>query len=117
LMPRFLASQWCKLKAKGYRSAANRGYRAYTYSLPGYRKLFREAGFDSVKPYHAWDGYNKPSVLLPLEDKSALLHFLRRLGLDQSRKGRLKQAVLEKVIRCGLWPQVASEYVFLVEKG
>ena len=117
LMPRPLAAAWCNWKGRGYRSAANRGYRAYTYSLPGYRRLFREAGFQSVKPYHAWDGYNKPSVLLPLDDKHALLHFLGRLGLQEFAKGRLKHAVIKQVIRSGLWAQVASEYIFLVGKS
>jgi SAM-dependent methyltransferase len=117
LMPRRMAAAWCNWKGRGYRSAANRGYRAYTYSLPGYRRLFREAGFRSVKPYHAWDGYNKPSVLLPLDEKPALLHFLGRLGLDASAKGRLKLAVLKQVIRSGLWAQMASEYIFLVGKN
>ena len=104
-------------RTRSYRSEANRGYRAYTYSLPGYRKLFREAGFTSVTPYHAWDGYNKPSVLLPLDDKAALLQFVERLGLRVSAKARIKHAIMKAAIRSGLWAQMASEYVFLVKKG
>jgi SAM-dependent methyltransferase len=117
LMPRAMASAWCNWRGRGYRSDRNRGYRAYTYSLPGYRKLFRQAGFTSVKPYHAWDGYNKPSVLLPLEDEGALLHFLGRQKLEQTFKGRIRQAVLKTAIHTGVWRQMASEYIFLVGKG
>jgi hypothetical protein len=70
-----------------------------------------------VKPYHAWDGYNKPSVLLPLEDEGALLHFLGRQKLEQTLKGRIRQAVLKTAIHTGVWRQMASEYIFLVGKG
>jgi SAM-dependent methyltransferase len=128
LMPRGMASLWCNWRGRAYRSDANRGYRTYTYSLPGYRKLFTEAGFHSVKPYHAWDGYNKPSVLLPLDDKRALTYFLGRFDLQHSTTGPLKFGFLKKltarakytflkqVIASGLWAQLASEYMFLVGK-
>lgn len=128
LMPRTVASAWCNWRGRGYRSNANRGYRTYTYSLPGYRKLFSEAGFRSVKPYHAWDGYNKPSVLLPLDDKQALAYFLSRFDLQHSISGplkfnllqsaaaRLKYAIFKQLIATGAWANFASEYMFLVGK-
>ena len=117
LMPRRMAAAWCNWKGRGYRSDANRGYRAYTYSLPGYRTLFREAGFTSVTPYHAWDGYNKPTVLLPLENRAALRQFVERLGLQESAKSRVKRAIMKAAIGSGLWAQMASEYIFLVRKS
>jgi SAM-dependent methyltransferase len=116
LMPRGLAATWCNWKNRKYRSEWNSGYRAYTYSLPGYFKLFREAGFRSVKAYHAWDGYNKPTVLLPLEDSSAVLQFVSRLKLGGSGKGRVKRGIMKLSARTGLWRQLASEYIFLVDK-
>lgn len=117
LMPRRMAAAWCNWKGRGYRSDHNRGYRAYTYSLPGYRKLLREAGFPSLTPFHTWYGYNKPTVLLPLDHKAALLKFVERLGLRGSLKGRVRDAILRAAIRCGVWAHLASEYVFLARKS
>jgi len=117
LMPRRFAAAWCNWKGRGYRSNVNRGYRTYTYSLPGYRKLLQEAGFTSMTPYHAWNGYNHPGVLLPLNDKAALRHFVGTLGLRSSAKSRIKNVVMQAAIRSGLWAQMASEYIFMVRKG
>jgi SAM-dependent methyltransferase len=118
LMPRRIANLWCRLQATGYRSEFNQGYRTYTYTLAGYRRLFREAGFPRIEPYHAWNGYNRPDVLLPLEGKTHVLeHFVSRLNLDQTARGKIKAFALKLAARSGLWRALASDYSFILEKN
>lgn len=118
LMPRPLADWWCRRRPRGFRSGGNLGYRTYTYSLPGYRKLFREAGFRRVLAFQAWNGYNDPRVLLPLADRESVLQFLRNTARIERRTGwrRLKWRVLELLARTPLWSLGASHYVFVVWK-
>jgi 2-polyprenyl-3-methyl-5-hydroxy-6-metoxy-1,4-benzoquinol methylase len=117
LLPRKLASLRCRMNSRQFRSSANVGYRTYTYSLRGYRKLFREAGYGDVSAFHAWNGYNDPTVLLPLENSAALLHFLDscQLGRKGSR-GKIKDAVLRIGAHTGLWGQFASDFAFLAKR-
>ena len=118
LMPRWMADYWCSRRNGGYRSDRNQGYRAYTYSLGGYHKLFREAGFAGVRTFHAWDGYNQPSTLIPLDNPHAVRHFLERLDRGQMGwKGSLKNIGLSAAIRMGLWKRFASDYIFVAEKS
>ena len=118
LLPRRLAALVCNLKHQEYRSDQNRGYRTYTYSLPGYRKLFRQAGFGAVSAFHAWHGYNKPTVLLPLDHKEALLHFVDSQQLSGSGlRGNIKELGLRAAARTGILAHCASDFIFLMEKG
>ena len=43
LFPRRVAAWYCSRRRGEYRSDQNQGYRTYTYSLPGYKRLLREA--------------------------------------------------------------------------
>jgi 2-polyprenyl-3-methyl-5-hydroxy-6-metoxy-1,4-benzoquinol methylase len=118
LMPRAMADRACRWFSRRHRSDVNVGYRIYTYSLPGYRKLFQDAGLGAARAFHAWHGYNVPTVLLPLEGDRALLDFVdsqewRRSGL----RGRIKDIAYRIAARTGLWRQFASEYSFLVERN
>ncbi len=117
LMPRWMAAAWARRKAT-YRSDLNEGYRTYTYSLPGFHRLFREAGFRTVKTFHAWDGYNNPSVLVSLERTEDMQAFRRRMNLSrQGMRGRIKDTILTTAARTGVWRHLASEYIFLVGKS
>ncbi len=113
LMPRGLADLVCRLRRPQYRSAASHGYRTYTYSLRGYRKLFREAGFIRIRAYDAWRGYNMPSTLLPLDNPRALAWFVSDLCCGERW---LKRAAFRLAARARLWPHLASEYLFQLEK-
>jgi SAM-dependent methyltransferase len=118
LMPRKMASLVCGMFAKRHRSDANVGYRTYTYSLPGYRKLFREAGYGTVRAFHAWNGYNEPTVLLPLDKPEALLRFVDSQGWERSGlRGRVKRLAYRVGARTALWRNLASEFIFLAAKG
>jgi hypothetical protein len=117
LMPRRVADVWCRYKQRRYRSGANLGYRTYTYSLSGYRKLFREAGFASTAAFHAWDGYNKPSLLLPLKSPKPLIHFAAGRHLKRSDwAGRFRKLAMKTAAKTSVWSKLASEFVFLVYK-
>jgi SAM-dependent methyltransferase len=116
LMPRAMASAWCRWKKNEYRSDVNVGYRTYTYSLGGYRRLLRMTGFRDVRPYHAWDGYNHPTMLVPLDNREALLAFYRKMGFP-GWKGKLRQASVYAGAVTKLWGQLASEFIFLAKKA
>jgi len=117
LLPRKLASLRCRVNGRQYRSSANVDYRTYTYSLRGYRELFREAGYGDMRSFHAWNGYNEPNLLLPLENSAALLHFLDSCQFPQKgRRGKMKDIVLRISAHTGLWRQFASDFAFLVKK-
>lgn len=115
LMPRGLASVWCNWRKNEFRSSANVGYRTYTYSLGGYRKLLGMTGFQDIRPYHAWDGYNHPSILLPLDNKEALLAFSSKWGFP-GWKGKIRKVAVRAGAMTGLWGQLASDFIFLARK-
>ncbi len=81
-MPRWLASIITRLR-KG------KWYRTYTYSVFGYRRLFKDAGFDLAKLdiYIAHPGYNLPQYLIPFEDIGALRFFLFQMTQSKGWKG------------------------------
>lgn len=117
LMPRGMADMWCRWHSRRYRSDLNKGYRTYTYGLGGYHKLLQEAGFSQIRSFHAWDGYNYPSVLLPLDDRQALVHFVQRRRWEQFKLGKIRQKAAELWARSGLWGEFASEFIFLAKRS
>jgi len=118
LMPRWAADLWCRWLGQHRRSSANVGYRTYTYSLPGYRRLLTEAGFRRLRVFQAWNGYNAPGVLVPLDEPRMLHHFLDSLQLrHQGWRGQVKHKLLKGAACSGLWKNWASDFVFLAEKG
>jgi hypothetical protein len=85
--------------------------------LPGYRKLLREAGYGAVRSYHAWDGYNKPTVLLPLDNRKALRFFASSERFaGRGLRAAVNRLALSAAAVTGLWAQFASEYIFLVAR-
>ncbi len=69
LMPRPLADMYMRLKH-------GRGYRTYTYSLSGYRRLFRAAGYGQIECFIPMRSYREPEFLIPAHDSRALAYFL-----------------------------------------
>jgi 2-polyprenyl-3-methyl-5-hydroxy-6-metoxy-1,4-benzoquinol methylase len=117
LMPRRVADAYCRWRKSEYRSSSNTGYRAYTYSLPGYKKLFKDAGFGRARAFQPFPGYNNPVILLPIDASSALQYFADCSHYESSLKGRVKSAGLRAAARTGIWAHLASDYSFLLEKG
>ena len=79
LLPRFLARAVCA-RSRQYRSSFNAGYRTYTYSYGGYRRLFNRAGLNVVSTWIAPSGYTLPTHLVPLS-RRAIEFYIRRYML------------------------------------
>lgn len=63
LMPRFIANLYSILINR-------RPYRTFTYSIPGYKKLFKEAGFDNLEFIGLINGYSFLRKMIPAEANS-----------------------------------------------
>jgi SAM-dependent methyltransferase len=85
---------------------------AFMRSLGEYRALLRKAGFDSVRAFHSWNGCDAPAVLLPLNNRAALRHFLEDVHCTRPRYW-----ALGALARTGLWEHCAPAVIFLAEKG
>ena len=119
LLPRPLASVALRTMAKRHHRmvAPSRSYRTYTYSEPGYRRLFTEAGFAHIDGYWAEPGYNNPYRLTSLHSSavSAALEESQVQGPnrgDVSVKGRLKRGLA----RMGMFKHVVPDFVFILAK-
>ncbi len=73
-LPRFLADWYAKRKGQ------LNGYRTYIYSMFGYKRLLRSAGFTKTVFLLPFTGYRNPSVIWP--DRSEAVSCVLRGGLD-----------------------------------
>lgn len=71
LMPRKLAEIYCNyMKKCGYGTDTFLGgYRTYTYSWRGYRKVLQEAGFRSIQFFEVYPAYEAPCIIIPLSER------------------------------------------------
>ena len=69
---------------KSKKTREGRGYYTYTYSIFGYRSLFRKAGF-KTKSFWVFPSYNRPDFSGNLNDNIGLKGFIRHLGEKGSR--------------------------------
>ena len=116
LMPRALARAYTRLRAvRSPRTEERvRDYRAWTYSLRGYRRLFRDCGFADVQAYAVSPGYNFPSRIVPL-DASGPLRYLARQQRSP-RRWALRQLLHRAAAATGIEPHVASCYAFVARR-
>ena len=68
-LPRWLANKYTLFRE-------NHRYDTYTYNIPGYRKLFKESGFESPDFYLVYPGYNLPRIIIPYDDLGLLQYTL-----------------------------------------
>lgn len=100
LMPRAMAERYVRFRrsragGEEYRThGAAAGYRTYTYSLDGYRRLLLEAGFTRVASYTSLQGYNDPDQIVPLDHDGAMRAFFERMARPRSGAVRLLRAAL-----------------------
>ena len=83
-MPRFVANIYMKFR-KG------RPYNTYTYTKSGYEKLIKEAGFNDIKFYLPYPGYNLPRMMIPYENLHAFVYAVRSLMPAFGVKRRVAQ--------------------------
>lgn len=80
ILPRRLSSLVVSLASSAYKKRLYRkkvsAYRTYTYTLPGYLKLLRKAGFSQVDFYWT-SNYNYPKFSGNVSDSSALNFYLK----------------------------------------
>lgn len=107
VMPRFLAHQLC-LRGRGFRAAGNAGYRTYTYSYRGYRRLFAEAGLQIEASWVSPGGYNCPTRLVPLHPDA--IRFASRRRETPWPRAWLKAGAAQVWI----WRWFGSDFAFLL---
>jgi hypothetical protein len=116
LMPRWVARWYCSRKAI-HRSDSNTGYRTYTYSWWGYRKLFRKSGLKIAKTWVPVDGYTRPTELLPL-NRAAIRAYTETRWLR--RPVTLRARLLNFGKRClatkWFWKTFGGNFAFLLER-
>ena len=103
LLPRPLASAVSRLRRAG-------AYRTYTYSLGGYRRLLRRAGFTREALFLPKPSYRQPEYILP-GDRLALSYYFRHV----SALSGMKRAVARLLARAGLYPYVADSFAWIAE--
>lgn len=114
LVPRFLADWACR-RARRYRSDHNVGYRTYTYTYWGYRKLFRRAGLRIHSTHISPLGYNCPTELVALQN-CAIRHYVRsRRHPAHGLKKNLAATLKTMLAREWFWTACGSDFVFVLE--
>lgn len=68
-MPRWIANKYTELKK-------HHKYDTHTYSMAGYKKLFKVGGFDNLDPYLVYPGYNRPRIIIPYNNLRLLKYIV-----------------------------------------
>ena len=84
LFPRLLSNFLTKL-------VRGKQHRTYIYSLGGYRRLLRRAGFEEVDFYLPYPSYHHPNYLIPLKPSWVKQFWLDQLSISRTNKYRLFQ--------------------------
>jgi len=82
LLPRIISNLITKV-------VQGKKHRTYIYSLLGYRKLLRRAGFEKVDFYIPYPSYHNPNYLIPLDPLWIKRYWLEQLSVSRSKKYRL----------------------------
>ncbi|MFQ5600426.1 MAG: class I SAM-dependent methyltransferase [Candidatus Krumholzibacteriia bacterium] len=118
LMPRQVARAYTRLRAaRSPRTFEHeRDYRAWTYSLPGYRGLFARCGFVELQCYGVVPGYNVPTQIVPLEAPGAFAYLAKRSRSSRRILGGIRRCARLAAARLGLERYVTSCYAFVVRR-
>jgi SAM-dependent methyltransferase len=113
LLPRFLA-RWVCARSQRYRSAFNVGYRTYTYSYFGYRRLFRRAGLEISNTFISPHGYNYPVKMIPLRQEA--IAFASRVERPTtSVRDRLRHIVIRTLGQEWFWRLTGGDFAFVLK--
>jgi SAM-dependent methyltransferase len=117
LMPRSLADYVCRRGVR-YRADLNVGYRTYTYSYYGYRRLFDRAGLAIRSMWVAPHGYNLPIDLVAINKAAVHLYVSRNWAHPAINwRGVVKNAVKRILSRPSLWRLLGPDFAFLLERS
>ncbi len=106
ILPRFLASMltWIVLQ---------KPYRTYIYSMWGYERLFRDAGFGTLEFYNAIPDYNVPTYMLPVSSNYPYSAFP---GLALHDVPRPLRRVVRILARTGILKYILPAYLIFARK-
>jgi SAM-dependent methyltransferase len=115
LMPRWMAHWACSRNAT-YRSSHNVGYRTYTYSYYGFQNLFRNAGLEIADTWITPNGYQLPSVMVPLQQEAVKgfveMNWIRpAVNTTQSIKNKMKKMASTE----WFWRLFGNDFMFLLK--
>lgn len=114
LMPRFLA-RWVCARSQRYRSAFNVGYRTYTYTYFGYRRLFRRAGLEIKTTFVSPNGYNLPVKMIPLHQEA--IAFASRMDWPMpSLRSRLRHGLIRMLGQEWFWRWTGGDFAFVLQE-
>jgi len=114
LLPRRLADYVCQ-HGVGFRSPFNTGYRTYTYSYYGYKRLFRHCGLEITSAWVAPYGYNRPITLVPMNKAAIDLYVAWNwqcppISFRAAVKNHLKMLLGSPL----MWKLFGSDFAFLL---
>ena len=90
------------------------GYRTYLYSIRGYCRLLREAGFSKLQVFSAEPCTHWPKILVPLEEH-AYGYYSRSLESYASPSG-IKRITQDILTYAGLHKYLLPRYVIIAAK-
>ncbi|MBM4387810.1 MAG: methyltransferase domain-containing protein [Deltaproteobacteria bacterium] len=118
LLPRFAADMVMRIRKKdiwrtGHGSAS---YRTYTYSPDGYRRLFRDAGFESTEIFWVLPSYNQPVASAPADDTRMIEAYLSVLKPGSPKKEAALK-IFRELCRRGFMKWFSSDLLMYSKKG
>ena len=107
ILPRLLAGLYAR--RRGHAG----GYRNYTHSARGYRKLLARAGFAAPQHYAAVPSYNAPRFYVPL-DANVFSYY--SANFDPVRSGFAAGAAHRVCGKLGILPYMQNSFIILAKK-
>jgi len=118
IMPRWLADQYVKnFKKNSYRiEGSQHGYRTYTYSPPGYRKLLSKAGYSKIDLYWVTTSYNNPFAFAHIKHNNKIVPYYKQIIPGNIIKKFIKLVWLA-LIRMGFMRLFSPYLLIYAHKG
>jgi ubiquinone/menaquinone biosynthesis C-methylase UbiE len=91
----------------------NKPYRIIIDSLPGYKKLFHEAGFTNTAFYWPYPGYQQPDMFVSLDDRADKAGAAAWL----TRFSGIRRLIVEFLNMTGLLPYLVQDFSIIAEKS
>jgi SAM-dependent methyltransferase len=104
ILPRPLADLVCRMSGNSV------GFRTYTYSLYGYRRIFSDCGYAVRQVLFPFPDYRFPNSIIPLSEPEFMSYWAR------NQLSRLYSCLLQPMILLRLAPLLAYSYAMVIEK-